>query len=234
MPKAFLHRDLKPSNIMLDGSGNIRIADFGLATLAGDVPVDEIRDGTPAYQAPEQASGRDVTVRSDIYALGLVLHELFTGTRYDSRSAVDSRVTARNPAIAEVIDACLDEDPAGRPESALAVAAALPGGDPLRSALEAGRTPSADAVANAPVVGALRPWVARVLLAVAVVAILIAGGRGWRQTVLAATPDLQPPDVLVHRAKEILAVAGHDYEFLSQALDYETRRGGPGTRPARR
>ena len=75
--RGVVHRDLKPANIMLDGSGKIRITDFGLAGAAGET----LRAGTPAYMAPEQLAGGEVTPRSDIYALGLVLYELFTGRR---------------------------------------------------------------------------------------------------------------------------------------------------------
>src|SRR4051794_11965126 len=73
--RGVVHRDLKPANIMLDANGRIRITDFGLAGAAGEV----LRAGTPAYMAPEQLSGAEVTARSDIYSLGLVLYELFTG-----------------------------------------------------------------------------------------------------------------------------------------------------------
>src|SRR5918911_3260072 len=76
-----LHRDLKPSNVMIDSDGNARITDFGLAGLADEFRDDEISAGTPAYMAPEQLDGQTVTVRSDIYSLGLVLYELFTGKR---------------------------------------------------------------------------------------------------------------------------------------------------------
>ena len=62
---------------MLDGNGRIRITDFGLAGATGEM----LRAGTPAYMAPEQLAGGEVTPRSDIYALGLVLYELFTGRR---------------------------------------------------------------------------------------------------------------------------------------------------------
>ena len=79
--KGMLHRDLKPGNVMIDGRGRARITDFGLAALAGSVGRGDIRSGTPAYMAPEQLAGQEVTVRSDIYALGLVLYELFTGSR---------------------------------------------------------------------------------------------------------------------------------------------------------
>src|SRR6476660_6284206 len=77
--RGVLHRDLKPANVMIDGDGHVRLTDFGLAALAGEV--DNIRAGTPAYMAPEQLAGREVTQRSDIYALGLLLFELFTGKR---------------------------------------------------------------------------------------------------------------------------------------------------------
>src|ERR1700730_14480028 len=79
--KGVLHRDLKPANIMIDGRGQVLIADFGLAALAGQLEGAHLRDGTPAYMAPEQLAGREVSVRSDIYALGLVMHEMFTGKR---------------------------------------------------------------------------------------------------------------------------------------------------------
>jgi serine/threonine protein kinase len=74
-----LHRDLKPANIMLDGRGNLRITDFGLAVVANEIPGEEAMAGTPAYMAPEQLAGEKATQQSDIYALGLILFELFTG-----------------------------------------------------------------------------------------------------------------------------------------------------------
>src|SRR5688572_18656917 len=76
-----LHRDLKPANIMIDADGNARITDFGIAGLAEEIREDEMAAGTPAYMAPEQLDGKPPTVRSDIYSLGLVLYELFTGKR---------------------------------------------------------------------------------------------------------------------------------------------------------
>jgi serine/threonine protein kinase len=77
--RGVVHRDLKPANIMIDGRGQVRIADFGLAALAAEIPLSDLRSGTPAYMSPEQKAGKEVTTRSDLYSLGLVLHEMFTG-----------------------------------------------------------------------------------------------------------------------------------------------------------
>jgi serine/threonine protein kinase len=76
--KGVLHRDLKPANVLIDENGRVKLADFGLA--AGELPDATGIVGTPAYMAPELFDGSSAaTVRSDIYALGLVLYELFTG-----------------------------------------------------------------------------------------------------------------------------------------------------------
>ena len=84
--KGVLHRDLKPANVMLDGRGEVLITDFGLAGLAHEI--EDVRSGTPAYMAPEQLAGEEVTVKSDIYSLGLVLYEVFTGkAAFDGRDA---------------------------------------------------------------------------------------------------------------------------------------------------
>ena len=79
--KGVLHRDLKPANVMLDGQGKVRLTDFGLAGLAEGLSGDDVRSGTPSYMSPEQLQGREVTTRSDIYALGLLIYELVTGRR---------------------------------------------------------------------------------------------------------------------------------------------------------
>jgi serine/threonine-protein kinase len=76
-----LHRDLKPGNVMIDGRGRARISDFGIAAFLGEAASAYPGSGTPAYMAPEQRAGRELTIRSDIYSLGLVLYELFTGQR---------------------------------------------------------------------------------------------------------------------------------------------------------
>jgi len=141
--KGVIHRDLKPANIMLDSQGHVRITDFGIAGAAEHIR--DIRSGTPAYMSPEQVAGKEVTARSDIYALGIVLHELLTGRR----PPLEPGKVEIDPAIERVIQRCLDPDPRLRPATPLSVAAALPGGDPLAAALAKGETPSPDLVADA-------------------------------------------------------------------------------------
>jgi serine/threonine protein kinase len=77
-----VHRDLKPENIILTPSGDVKILDFGLACVHNDEWVEEDPDrirGTPLYMAPEQARGEAVDHRSDLFSLGLIAYELFTG-----------------------------------------------------------------------------------------------------------------------------------------------------------
>ncbi len=133
-----LHRDLKPANLMIDERGRTLITDFGLAGLAQRGL--EARSGTPAYMAPEQSSGEEVSVQSDLYALGLVLYELFTGQQaFEGASQAEvvrwhREVTPRPPSslwqglapgIEEIILRCLEKHPHERPESTREVAAAL-------------------------------------------------------------------------------------------------------------
>ena len=71
--RGVLHRDLKPANVMIDEHGSARLTDFGIASLAEDIRGEEVRAGTPAYMSPEQLAGEELTTKSDIYSLGLVL-----------------------------------------------------------------------------------------------------------------------------------------------------------------
>src|SRR5271165_1373745 len=179
--KGVLHRDLKPANIMLDGRGQVVVTDFGLAGVADQIQGAEVRSGTPAYMAPEQLAGKEVSTRSDIYSLGLVLYEVFTGKRPFSESSKTKKdsvgsgdrtlsrpstiVKDLNPVVERVILRCLETEPSARPATVLSVAAALPGGDPLAAALAAGETPSPQMVAASGETAGLRPRAAVACLA---------------------------------------------------------------------
>lgn len=205
--QGLVHRDLKPANVMLDGRGRVRLTDFGLA--AAELSGPDERAGTPAYMAPEQAAGREVSARSDLFGLGLVLYELFTGRRaYPGRdrdgppSKPSSHVSALDPAVERVILKCLQADPSDRPRSAYEVLAGLPGGDPLAAAVAAGETPSARLVADAPIEGTLRPAVALGMLAVAIAGLLTRAALNDRLKAYRYVP-LPPPAVLEEKARAL-------------------------------
>ncbi|HUL65638.1 MAG TPA: serine/threonine-protein kinase [Burkholderiaceae bacterium] len=105
-----LHRDLKPNNILVTADAQVRLLDFGIAKLLEDGSTQETRltqvEGralTPEYASPEQIIGQPLTVASDVYALGVVLYELLSGTRpyklkRDSRGALEDAILATEPA----------------------------------------------------------------------------------------------------------------------------------------
>ncbi len=221
--KGVLHRDLKPANIMLDGRGQVVITDFGLAGVADNIRGPEVRSGTPAYMAPEQLAGKEVTMRSDIYALGLVLYEVFTGRRAFAESpaqlvrARGDRTPSRpssvvkdlDPIVEKVILRCLETDPSSRPPTALAVAVALPGGDPLAAALAAGETPSPQLVAASGETAGLRPRIAVACLAAVLVGLAVGTYLTIRYSALERMHLGQPPEVLAQKAREIVSRLGY-------------------------
>jgi serine/threonine-protein kinase len=128
-----IHRDIKPENLILDNAGNVKLMDFGIArpvkraapgqTQAGFVV------GTPQYLSPEQLEGREVDQRADIYAVGVVLYEVFTGKRpFEAENPVQIILKHLNeppappstywreipPALERLILRCLEKDPAKR------------------------------------------------------------------------------------------------------------------------
>jgi serine/threonine-protein kinase len=226
--QGMLHRDLKPANVMLDGRGKVRLTDFGLAAAAEDLSANEVRSGTPLYQSPEQLAGREVTIRSDLFALGLVLYELFTGRRAFSRSKRDtlpskpsSHVSGLSPAVEAVILRCLEPDPANRPRSAVEVLAGLPGGDPLAAAVAAGQTPSPELVADAGGSGVVS--VRTGLLAFG--AMCLMGGFLAVATDHTGLPQragmTEPPEAMTRTARDLLARLGHTGEPADAVGRYE-------------
>ena len=220
-----LHRDLKPANIIIDKKGIARITDFGIAGLEADMKGDNIRAGTPAYMSPEQITGKEVSARSDIYALGLVIYEIFTGKQAfiadnvmelikkhqtETPTNPSEIVKGIDPIVESVIAQCLEKDPKDRPQSALQVAMALPGGNPLQIALDAGQTPSPEMVAAAPKKGALRPPVAMAMLAaffVMLAAVVLVGGR---RQIFNFVPLEKSPEILRETARDIARRAGYN------------------------
>jgi len=213
--KGVVHRDLKPGNIMLDGQGHLRITDFGLAGVAGEVK--DIRSGTPAYMAPEQQSGQEVTARSDIFALGLVLHEVFTG----KRPSGDSTHPDLSPEVDRVIRRCLAEDPAKRPASALQVAVALPGGDPLAAALAAGETPSPEMVALSAEKEGFGPREAVVCFVGVLVLLAACALMAGKLSILSHAQLNIPPDGLAFRAQDILKGLGYAQQPRTVAYGFD-------------
>jgi len=236
--KGVLHRDLKPANIMLDGRGQVVITDFGLAGVADDIRGPEVRSGTPAYMAPEQLAGKEVSTRSDIYALGLVLYEVFTGKRAFADSAANmvlsrgdrtpsrpsSVVKDLDPIVEKVILRCLETEPSGRPATALAVAAALPGGDPLAAALAAGETPSPQLVAASGETTGLRPRVAVACLLAVLAGLAVGMYLTIRYSAVEKMHLEQTPEVLAHKAREIVTRLGYAEKpaDTGYGFDYDT------------
>ena len=217
--KGVLHRDLKPANVMLDGQGNVRITDFGLAGLAESLRHGDVRSGTPCYMSPEQLQGREVTVRSDIYSLGLVLYELYTGRRaFEGKSLAEytrkhrderpiepsALVAGLDPAVERAILSCLEKEPRRRPSSPLVVSAMLTGRDPLEAALAAGETPSPEIVAAAGETQGLRPAVAWGLLGLTLVGLALVPITGTSFRLLEMVPAGKPPAALEDRARDFV------------------------------
>jgi serine/threonine protein kinase len=153
-----VHRDIKPANLMLSGlrRSPVRIIDFGIAAAAGSAPEPGISSGTVHYMSPEQASGGTADPSWDVYAMGLVLLELLTGSKAFPGTAIESLVarTLRSPDVPDhlgewaiLLRSLTAMDPVERPTAASAAGMAArlipaapvqaqdsrPGGDDQRS-----------------------------------------------------------------------------------------------------
>ena len=139
--RGIVHRDIKPANIRIDAEGRARIMDFGIAHLSSSkMTRTGLMVGTPAYMAPEQVTGGGVVPATDIFSVGAVMYELFTGVKpfegeslqsvfYKIVSAAPADMTLFDPALPPVLNTiaqtALAKEPSARYASALDMANAL-------------------------------------------------------------------------------------------------------------
>ena len=136
--RGVIHRDIKPGNLLIRQDGSLKVVDFGLARSLEQLTLRSTRRrGTLAYMAPEQIEGGDLTVKTDIYQVGVTLYQLATACLpFDSEDMAHAHVHLEptpildhapmlSPGTSELIEQCLEKDPAKRPASAAALAASI-------------------------------------------------------------------------------------------------------------
>jgi Tol biopolymer transport system component len=240
-----IHRDLKSANVILAPGGHAKVLDFGIAVrsraAAGahnqttQTPADRLA-GTLACMAPELLQGTEPSVRSDIWALGVVLHQMVTGRlpfqrKTDSdlvaailRDAPEALPPGTPPTLARIIERCLAKDPADRPARAGEVALALDVAEPRASTAGGG-----EAAGDAPVTASGN----RVLM-IAVLTLAVLGSAAYFLMVRPTSRDDGTPSRFVNPVQVTTAVGVEDYPAWSPdgrtiafAADPSGQPGGP-------
>jgi eukaryotic-like serine/threonine-protein kinase len=235
--RGIVHRDVKPENVLITTDGVLKLLDFGIATAAAQVTTRVgVTAGTAAYMSPEQTRGEPATPQSDVWSLGVLLHELITGRRpfaSDSSDAliygirnddpppIDSLRPDVPPRLAAVVARCLHKDPADRFASAAEVGRALREAASAATMGQAAtarwRRPAFAAVVTLVVLAAVGAFAAQRGDGMIIDARGFAGGafaeRGW---VVVADVDAVEDDAAVARAvREALTVDFQQSGFVN-------------------
>jgi serine/threonine-protein kinase len=224
-----VHRDIKPANILLDGNGNATVTDFGIA-LVTSRPSRELAGsttGTPHYMSPEQSLGEPVDGRSDVYALGVVLYEMLTGScPFPGRNATEviaKHISAPIPKVSEsapetpaalvrLVERMLAKDPAGRPTATELVkeltAASAPDALLTPRQVRRRRWKRRGIYVAIALAGAIPVIVIGVRILIGVMQFMMGGGEGADPALIASGAAV--PDSIVRLAREAGLVGANE------------------------